>query len=1494
MTINPKKLPITDAVITDTLPTGTENAILVSGKKGSVSGTIERDSRKITFGDVTITWEERTSTSSDGQSKVVFTFTDSSGKSVTINDCFELIFTTEVMEAHRRTAFKSNGDTSLLNTAQLDGTIGDEAIKGAIAIATNKFPPQPLLKTGTYTPVPRNGSANLEYATYDKDGNQNTEKTKVAAAFVDWTVYINRTNADYTGVEISDQLKDIFELVPTTMVVSTVELDAKGNQTVDGETIIYENPNPNDPKPKDSMLPLNSFTLNERGFSFEIPETYKTDTIKLKFTTILVDDAAKVLMTNQICAKGNGWEDETGNINADQAEDFRLESYANAEGMIFLQIKKKSSKPNDGDPVYLEGAEFTLQEMKQKDGESDSTQLTNWENNTDEVPKVKETNAKGKVAFMFLKPDTLYHVEETKSPVGYVQAPKSWYVVILEKSDISDFPRAAQGVTDGDGDLCDVTIQTEATYITEEIENTPGTSVDAPNQLVIKKTGQNEQLLSGVKFTLSHKGNKWDSITDTNGNAFFSNMDPISNVSGQYYTLTETAPTGYEGISTYRVYVTVKEAEGKTTYTVTMKSSDGKNDIPSEMEGQYTITNTPIKQSGSFTKVNQNGDSLTSPQVTFEVFRRGDGGTNIGTAESPSYTVDMTPPGTEYMPYLPLKSVNTSEKGIVELENLYYGDYKLVEVPESGSPNAQFIEKLADPVFLQVREDGMYAQDASKAYTINLKNPGNLKVVNKLKAGQIQVKKVAGDAVGNSGHTITKPMEGVTFVIGKAGEVSPFLTLETNANGNFTRNEDGSYTDAITGERKSLLPGDYTLKEIEAPAGFKTCTKVIDFSVTLENWNQVQYASFDGKDAGMIVDPSGVIPEFYNLPDRGTLSLVKQDETSSHNLDGAVFLAYADEAGTIPVAFVAQPKSGKPYGITGGQHLEALKKQFPGITLVTSQKGMASASGNDNDGYGLLCGNYYLKEIRAPYGYQLSSDTYRVTVNTGENSITIGNKLGNAGFAIYKTMEILNEDLTPSAQKAVGKDFVFLIMGNTQAGGGSQPIQKLESLRIDGRTLASANNAQAVAQGIQVTTGADGKVELSGIPVGTYIIKEIGGPDFAHYVSLPERTVTISQSEKQDKLEVSEAVVSFHNQQKRRDLSGIKKDQDGEVLAGAVFGLYAADGAIRYRTAVSGSDGIFTFTSIPTSSYVVKEIEAPEGYLLNPANTWQVTVGTESTAPVSMGLDIINVLIRGNIAGRKTDTFDKALPGATMGLFPADTTSFIQGNLFQGRTAISDAGGQFIFEQVPYGTYRVAELNAPNGYILNRTLSYLVTITEDGQTVNTGLRRENGKEEGTQPEAITIINKKNSGGNGGGDTTLPTTPTSPGTPEAGPGVPPTTPVIPPTIPFDPENPVVDIPGNPPRVEIRDPNNNVIYDGQGSGINIGGWGPGEYQIFTFDDADVPLGSMIFIIDDAGIPLASLPKTGDRSIPYAILAIIMLGALGGIGGILYKRKREQETK
>ncbi|MEI3425243.1 MAG: prealbumin-like fold domain-containing protein [Christensenellales bacterium] len=131
----------------------------------------------------------------------------------------------------------------------------------------------------------------------------------------------------------------------------------------------------------------------------------------------------------------------------------------------------------------------------------------------------------------------------------------------------------------------------------------------------------------------------------------------------------------------------------------------------------------------------------------------------------------------------------------------------------------------------------------------------------------------------------------------------------------------------------------------------------------------------------------------------------------------------------------------------------------------------------------------------------------------------------------------------------------------------------------------------------------NGKAVLkSDVPFGSYYVKEIRTD--SHYVLSDEKYPVIFAYAGQE-IPVVELAVnggkSITNEMIYGEIHGMKKDEDGKALAGATIGLFLTDGTEPILTTVSAEDGSFSFAGIPYGEYVVREIAAPEGYVMDEA-----------------------------------------------------------------------------------------------------------------------------------------------------------------------------------------------------------------------------------------------------------------------------------------------------
>ena len=195
-----------------------------------------------------------------------------------------------------------------------------------------------------------------------------------------------------------------------------------------------------------------------------------------------------------------------------------------------------------------------------------------------------------------------------------------------------------------------------------------------------------------------------------------------------------------------------------------------------------------------------------------------------------------------------------------------------------------------------------------------------------------------------------------------------------------------------------------------------------------------------------------------------------------------------------------------------------------------------------------------------------------------------------------------------------------------------------------------------------------------------------------------------------------------------------KVNQEGKALAGAVFGLFEADGTTPVAnpygagqaTATSDANGLVTFTGFEAKDYVVKELTAPEGYQLS-ADVIKVSA-SELKAATNLVVDkgtVVNKpftsipptpptvdkpeLKHYSIQLHKVNQEGKALVGAVFGLFEADGTTPVANPYGAGQaTATSDKDGLVTFIGFEARDYVIKELVAPAGYQL---LTDVITVS---------------------------------------------------------------------------------------------------------------------------------------------------------------------------------------
>ena len=381
---------------------------------------------------------------------------------------------------------------------------------------------------------------------------------------------------------------------------------------------------------------------------------------------------------------------------------------------------------------------------------------------------------------------------------------------------------------------------------------------------------------------------------------------------------------------------------------------------------------------------------------------------------------------------------------------------------------------------------------------------------------------------------------------------------------------------------------------------------------------------------------------------------------------------------------------------------------------------------------------------------EVVGNTPGITYDTTEKQVTV--KVTQDGQAlkadlVYPENKTFNNTYT-APQPAKAKISASKILEGAELKNGEFNFQLLDET---GKVLQTKQNA------------ADGTVTFDDISYSSedagktfhYTIKEVIPESKAKGMTYDEGTidvtVTVTKDDASNTLKASVAYgekKSFKNtfvtseipptpptvdkpELKLYNIQLHKANADGNALAGAVFGLFEADGTTPVAnpygegqaTATSsdeeGKKGLVTFTGLEARDYVIKELTAPSGYQLSTdvikvsaselkaATNLVVDKGTvvnkpfTSIPPTPPTVDKPELKLY-SIQLHKVNQEGKALVGAVFGLFEADGTTPVANPYGEGQaTATSDKDGLVTFTGLEARDYVVRELSAPDGYQLS-------------------------------------------------------------------------------------------------------------------------------------------------------------------------------------------------
>lgn len=159
------------------------------------------------------------------------------------------------------------------------------------------------------------------------------------------------------------------------------------------------------------------------------------------------------------------------------------------------------------------------------------------------------------------------------------------------------------------------------------------------------------------------------------------------------------------------------------------------------------------------------------------------------------------------------------------------------------------------------------------------------------------------------------------------------------------------------------------------------------------------------------------------------------------------------------------------------------------------------------------------------------------------------------------------------------------------------------------------------------------------------------------------------------------------------------------VMTGQFVKSNHTEGTEPIATTISAEDGSFSFTKVPYGEYVVREVEAPEGYVMD-ETPYTVIIDKDGSV---VEIEITNIRIRGNVQLTKFDTDypDNTLSGAEFEVYQ-------NGELIGKMEELAD--GVYKMDNLLYGEYILKEVKAPEVFYLDAN-TYEFAIKENGVTI---------------------------------------------------------------------------------------------------------------------------------------------------------------------------------
>lgn len=636
------------------------------------------------------------------------------------------------------------------------------------------------------------------------------------------------------------------------------------------------------------------------------------------------------------------------------------------------------------------------------------------------------------------------------------------------------------------------------------------------------------------------------------------------------------------------------------------------------------------------------------------------------------------------------------------LAGAIYGVYRdpdcsdlMVQMPATDAKGAAkvSIEKTQDVVYVKEIQPPVGYQTDPTIYPVNV-NIGKTStktVINERTYAKIHLIKEdaetgsnpQGDATFDGAmyglyarENIVHP-DGTTGIVHKAGDL--VATLKVDKNGD--------------AEVKDLYLGKYFVKEIQAPEGYLLDQTEYDVECTYEG----------GTVATVERTVKGT--EIVKKQPFQIIKAAENGKTDADLLKGAGFTAYLKSSLVKKEDGSYDFSKAEPVVITADGQTE----------MFTDEKGYACS-------IPLPYGTYVVKETTTPHNYK-PVDDFEITISENNpNKPQTWKVLLDKEFSA-KLKIIKKDDETKKPVLVAGTEFKIYDMDHKKY---VEQVTTYPTTTVHKSFFTDRHGYLILPRNLKV---------------GHYRIEEVTAPDGyvinQNYVEIKVDSNTAYQMDAISGDAIIE--VSYENHpvkgkltvyKKGEMLSDFKKDfiYKEQYLKGATFEVRAAEDiytpdhqtdasgkrVVLYQkdalvtTLTTGEDGKAVAKDLPLGKYYVKEIQAPEGFVLNSEPVMvELSYQDQNTAVVEAKATVGNDRQKVELVVEKQDAENgQALSGVVFGIYnkkdiKADGTVLVKADTLLQEMVSDENGLAKCTLDLPFGEYYVKELKAPEGFILS-------------------------------------------------------------------------------------------------------------------------------------------------------------------------------------------------